>query len=174
MRFKGAAEDHGQSGRPVTTRYPVQSPLSPELHVEVSLSKTLNPQMLPGRFTAAHCSLLTKDGSNAENNFPKGCFIKNIFFLNVVSICIVKEKCNNNIINNDLISIITETGKYHSPTSLRSDEPRKYITLNISISSTFRKWEMICNFSFHWPNIYFDTCHASEFHVLHLKDSQTV
>jgi len=39
-------------------------------HVKVSLSKTLNPQLLPDRFTAAHCSLITKDGSNAEKKFP--------------------------------------------------------------------------------------------------------
>jgi len=37
------------------------------LQVEVSLSKALNPQLLPGRITAAHCSLITKDGLNAEN-----------------------------------------------------------------------------------------------------------
>jgi len=42
------------------------------LHVEVSLSKALNPQLLPGRFTAAHRSSITKDGSNTEKIFPTG------------------------------------------------------------------------------------------------------
>jgi len=37
---------------------------------EVPLSNTLNPQLLPGRLTATHHSLITKDGSNAENNLP--------------------------------------------------------------------------------------------------------
>jgi len=32
-----------------------------------SFFKALNPQLLSGRFTAAHCSLITKDGLNAEN-----------------------------------------------------------------------------------------------------------
>jgi len=33
------------------------------------MSKALNPQLLPGRITAAHCSLITKVGLNAENTF---------------------------------------------------------------------------------------------------------
>jgi len=54
-------------------KVPCSNPRSPRwLHVEVSLSKTLNPQLLPGRFTAAHCSLHNMDGSNAEENFPTG------------------------------------------------------------------------------------------------------
>jgi len=60
----------GESGRPVTTMDLVQSPLSPQLHVEVPLSKTLNPQLLIGSFIAAHYSLINKDGLNAEKNFP--------------------------------------------------------------------------------------------------------
>ncbi|TNN60833.1 hypothetical protein EYF80_028930 [Liparis tanakae] len=35
---------------------------SSELQVEVSMSKALNPQLLPGRITAAHCSFITEDG----------------------------------------------------------------------------------------------------------------
>jgi len=35
--------------------------------VHFTCNKALNPQLLPGRFTAAHCSLITKDGLNAEN-----------------------------------------------------------------------------------------------------------
>jgi len=37
------------------------------------MSKALNPQLLPGRITAAHCSLITTDGSNAENTFRCLC-----------------------------------------------------------------------------------------------------
>jgi len=43
-------------------------------------------QSLPGRFTAAHCSLISKDGSNAEKNLPTGInksvhFFLSFFFL---------------------------------------------------------------------------------------------
>jgi len=34
------------------------------------LEQDTKPQLLPGCFTAAHCSLITKDGSNAEKGVP--------------------------------------------------------------------------------------------------------
>jgi len=47
------------------------------LHVEVSLSKTLQP----------HCSLITKTGSNSEKNFPTGINKSVNFFLSFLSVC---------------------------------------------------------------------------------------
>jgi len=53
------------------------------VHVEVSLSKALNPQLLPG-ITAAHCSLITTDGSMQRTIYTQGeikVYISFSFFL---------------------------------------------------------------------------------------------
>ncbi len=49
---------------------------------EVSLSKTPNPQLLPGRCNmAAHCSgcVFTQDGLNAENTFH--CWLYTLYII---------------------------------------------------------------------------------------------
>jgi len=56
-------------------------PALPIVHDEVSLSKTLNPQLLPQRFTAAHCSLIPKDGSNAEKDLPTQSITDTLLFI---------------------------------------------------------------------------------------------
>ncbi|TNN57460.1 hypothetical protein EYF80_032284 [Liparis tanakae] len=45
-------------------------PGDPSLHVEVSMSKALNPQLPPGRFTAAHCSSITKEDGGSGSRPP--------------------------------------------------------------------------------------------------------
>jgi len=52
-------------GSAVAQWYRVRSPL-------VACRSVLEQHTEPGRFSAARCSSITKDGSNPEKNFPTG------------------------------------------------------------------------------------------------------
>jgi len=55
-----------------------------------SVPQTLDPQLLPGHFPAAHCSLLiTKEWSNAEKDFPTGINKGYILLLLLVVVVVV-------------------------------------------------------------------------------------
>jgi len=70
VHFWGGCSSVGWGGRPATARLWVRSPLSPLGRCKLKCPWARH--WTPRRITAAHCSLITKDGLNAENYFPLG------------------------------------------------------------------------------------------------------